>query len=115
MRLVKTGNGMMRIYGSAQAATLAENATHASNISVAGTHYALDGAFHRGGTTVVDGTLQMVAGVGTVDADHFRGSLGKTWKEYQGSKNTLRLNFHFAFNRTVWRVSRFKQNLTRPG
>ena len=48
----------------------------------------MDGAFHRGGTTVVDGTLQMVAGVGTVDADHFRGSLGKTWKEYQGSKNT---------------------------
>lgn len=86
VRLVKTGNGMMRIYGSAQAATLAANATHASNISVASTHFALDGAFHRGGTTVVDGTLQMIAGVGTVPGDHFRGSLGKTWKEYQGSK-----------------------------
>ena len=88
VRLVKTGNGMMRIYGSAQAATLAANATHASNISIGGTHYALDGAFHRGGTTVEDGTLQMVAGVGTVNGDHFRGSLGKTWKEYQGSACT---------------------------
>ncbi|WP_299302264.1 Synerg-CTERM sorting domain-containing protein [uncultured Fretibacterium sp.] len=86
VRLVKTGNGMMRIYGSAQAATLAASATHASNISVASTHFALDGAFHRGGTTVVDGTLQMIAGVGTVPGDHFRGSLGKTWAEYQGSK-----------------------------
>ena len=78
VRLVKTGNGMMRIYGSAQAATLAANATHASNISVASKHFALDGAFHRGGTTVVDGTLQMIAGVGTVNGDHFRGSLGRT-------------------------------------
>ncbi len=85
VRLVKTGNGMMRIYGSAQAATLAANATHASNISVASKHFALDGAFHRGGTTVVDGTLQMIAGVGTVNGDHFRGSLGRTWVPYQGS------------------------------
>ena len=82
--MVKTGNGMMRIYGSAQAATLAANATHASNISVASKHFALDGAFHRGGTTVVDGTLQMIAGVGTVNGDHFRGSLGRTWVPYQG-------------------------------
>ncbi len=89
VRLVKTGNGMMKIYGSAQAADLAANGTPATNISDAGAnqHFALDGAFHRGGTTVMDGTLQMIAGVGTVGGDHFRGSLGKTWNNagYQGS------------------------------
>ena len=89
LRLVKTGNGMMKIYGSAKAANLAGDATHVGgNASVAGKHFALDGAFHRGGTTVMDGTLQMIAGAGAVKEDHFRGSLGKTWKEYQGSKNT---------------------------
>lgn len=89
LRLVKTGNGMMKIYGSAKAANLADDATHAGgNASQAGKHFALDGAFHRGGTTVMDGTLQMIAGAGAVKEDHFRGSLGKTWKEYQGSKNT---------------------------
>lgn len=92
VRLVKTGNGMMRIYGSAQASALAASDSHTDNASVAGGHFALDGAFHRGGTTVEDGTLQMVAGVGTVNGDHFRGSLGKTWNgtaaHYQGSKYT---------------------------
>lgn len=90
LRLVKTGNGMMKIYGSAKDANLAGSATHATNASDASTHFALDGAFHRGGTTVVDGTLQVIAGAGAVDNDHFRGSLGKTWNgdvaKYQGSK-----------------------------
>ena len=91
LRLVKTGNGMMKIYGSAKAGNLATDATHAGgNASVAGKHFALDGAFHRGGTTVMDGTLQVIAGAGAVPNDHFRGSLGKTWNaaaaKYQGSQ-----------------------------
>ncbi len=85
LRLVKTGNGMMKIYGSAKDTSLAPNATHGTNASVAGKHFALDGAFHRGGTTVVDGTLQVIAGAGAVPNDHFRGSLGRTWVPYQGS------------------------------
>lgn len=86
LRLVKTGNGMMKIYGSAKDTSLATDATHvAGNASVAGKHFALDGAFHRGGTTVVDGTLQVIAGAGAVNNDHFRGSLGRTWVPYQGS------------------------------
>ena len=86
LRLVKTGNGMMKIYGSAKDTSLATDATHAAgNASVAGKHFALDGAFHRGGTTVVDGTLQVIAGAGAVNNDHFRGSLGRTWVPYQGS------------------------------
>ena len=89
LRLVKTGNGMMKIYGSAKDTSLAPNATHGTNASVAGKHFALDGAFHRGGTTVVDGTLQVIAGAGAVPNDHFRGSLGRTWNgdlatKYQG-------------------------------
>ena len=100
VRLVKTGNGMMKIYGSAQAADLATNATHINNQSVAGTHFALDGAFHRGGTTVMDGTLQMIAGVGTVGGDHFRGSLGKTWNKagYQGSSYSYTNRASFVGN-----------------
>lgn len=71
-RLIKTGKGMMWINGD----TAALNANEAASTA------AVDGAYHRGGTVVREGTLQMDGGNASVANDHFRGALGRIWNSH---------------------------------
>lgn len=71
-RLIKTGKGMMWINGDTSALNANEGASTA----------AVDGAYHRGGTVVREGTLQMDGGNAAVPNDHFRGALGRIWNSH---------------------------------
>lgn len=77
VRLVKTGNGRLYINGGIRGAL-----SGATDIDKA-----FDGAFHRGGTTVKGGVLEVMSEADANVHDHFRASLGKTWGGVQGSSN----------------------------
>ena len=80
VRLVKTGNGRLYINGGIRGAL--SNATEIDK--------AFDGAFHRGGTTVEGGVLEVMSEADANTHDHFRASLGRTWTTttgYNGSAN----------------------------
>ena len=42
----------------------------------------VDGLHHFGGTVVDGGTLEVLGGRSATEADHFRGSLGRTWSSF---------------------------------
>ena len=42
----------------------------------------VDGLHHFGGTVVDGGTLEVLGGRSATEADHFRGSLGRTWNAF---------------------------------
>jgi Synergist-CTERM protein sorting domain-containing protein len=87
VRLVKTGKGVLHIYGDTVGNDLTTK-NWVAHTTVSDDHLGLDGAFHRGGTTVAEGKLIVKAGRGATDYDRFRASLGRTWTTYQGKDST---------------------------
>jgi len=83
VRLVKTGKGVLHIYGDTVGKDLTTRGW-AAHTTVSDDQLGLDGAFHRGGTTVAEGKLIVKAGRGATNADRYRASLGRTWVSYQG-------------------------------
>ena len=77
VRLTKTGTGRVWVNGGNP--NLAPNA--ASELP-------LDGMFHRGGTVVDGGLLEVTGGLSANPVDHFRGALGKFWTKFEGSLST---------------------------
>ncbi len=80
VRLVKQGKGSVFINSDTAAL---------ETLPMALPYDAVDGAHHRGGTVVEDGVLQVDGGNASVRSDHFRGSLGKVWKTFQGSSSAM--------------------------
>lgn len=92
VRLIKQGKGSLFINGdTASIAAQGENAIalpDAWAATVVG-YRPVDGAHHQGGTIVEGGVLQVDGGNASVRNDHFRGSLGKVWSEFQGSFSAM--------------------------
>ena len=79
VRLVKTGDGRLYVNGGIRGA-LSNGAEQLNPV---------DGAFHRGGTTVEGGVLEVMSEADANTHDHFRASLGRTWTmvgAYNGSE-----------------------------
>ena len=83
VRLTKTGTGRVWVNGGNP--NLAPNA--ASLLP-------LDGMFHRGGTVVDGGLLEVTGGLSANPVDHFRGALGKFWTAFEGSLSTSVVLYH---------------------
>ena len=83
VRLTKTGTGRVWVNGGNP--NLAPNA--ASLLP-------LDGMFHRGGTVVDGGLLEVTGGLSANPVDHFRGALGKFWTAFEGSLSTPVVPYH---------------------
>ena len=77
--LIKTGEGTLEIDSDMRELALAEDEGLGTK--------AIDGAHHLGGTFVKEGALIVRGGEATVPGDHFRGSLGRVWKSFQGSSS----------------------------
>lgn len=75
VRLTKTGTGRLWVNGGND--TLAPDATTAVVYA-----HPVDGLHHFGGTVVDGGTLEVLGGRSATEADHFRGSLGRTWNAF---------------------------------
>ena len=95
VRLVKQGKATLYINGDAPASELAKEGEGLQNLPSSGGfpifpgYRLVDGAHHFGGTDVEEGVVEVHAGNAPVTSAHFRGSLGKMWKAFQGSGSTM--------------------------
>lgn len=91
VRLVKTGPGRLVINGGSRRLATATADLLFTKAPRSDNYLAVDGAFHRGGTTVEGGTLVVIGGLEASGKDQYRGSLGRTWRRsaliYQGSEH----------------------------